>query len=176
MSNPTLTPPPASLGLRHDFQSRYRIDSTIGSGGAGVVHAGYDYVLKRKVAIKRLRNDKHAADQETTESLLHEAEAICQIPHPNIVSVYDVGSDEQGVYIVMELLDGFDFEHLIQDGYLMMEQFQELAIQSLEGLVAAHEMKNECAPSRHQARESHSCLASKWKTACEDRGLWSRSD
>ncbi len=128
------------LPNRSEFDSRYRIDSEIGSGGAGVVFAAFDSLLNRPVAIKRLRADKVAENSEDIENLLYEAEAICRVQHPNIVSVYDVGSDDDGVFIVMELLDGFDFQILAQDGYLMLEQFRELAIQSLEALVAAHSM------------------------------------
>lgn len=127
-------------GLRTDFEKRYRIDGILGAGGAGIVHAGYDHVLRRSVAIKRLRNDS----DETTEAegglqlLLKEAEAMCLIQHPNIVEIYDFGIDREGVFIVMQLLDGFDFQELISDGALLMDQFKEIATQSLEGLVAAH--------------------------------------
>lgn len=127
--------------VRTDFESRYRLDDKLGSGGAGVVFKGYDFLLKRPVAIKKIRADRLDLDEAQQNELLEEAEAICQVQHPNIVSVFDVGRDDNGSFIVMELLDGFDLELLASDGKLLFEQFRELAIQSLEGLVAAHEMK-----------------------------------
>ena len=127
--------------VRTDFESRYRLDDKLGSGGAGVVFKGYDFLLKRPVAIKKIRADRLDLDEAQQNELLEEAEAICQVQHPNIVSVFDVGRDDSGSFIVMELLDGFDLELLASDGKLLFEQFRELAIQSLEGLVAAHEMK-----------------------------------
>lgn len=127
--------------VRTDFKSRYRLDHKIGSGGAGVVFKAHDFLLNRPVAIKRIRDDRLHLDEETQNELLEEAEAICQVQHPNIVSVFDVGRDDKGSFIVMELLDGFDFELLAGDGKLLLEQFRELAIQSLDGLAAAHEMQ-----------------------------------
>lgn len=127
-----------AVDLGTSFTSRYRIDSVIGSGGAGVVTAAYDHILKRPVAIKRLHKNSYEENTEEIDAIMNEAEVICRIQHPNIVSVFDVGVEDDAVFIVMELLNGLDFQALIGDGYLLLEQFHELAIQSLDGLVAAH--------------------------------------
>lgn len=125
---------------RQNFSDRYVLEEMIGRGGAGVVHLAYDRILKRRVAVKRLHKASGATSAMMHEQLLLEAEAMCRIQHPNVVSVFDVGIDEDGFYIVMEYIDGFDFDSLAKDGRLMPEQFRELVIQSLDGLIAAHQL------------------------------------
>src|SRR5262249_30700486 len=78
------TPTPTRLG-------RYTIVKVLGSGGMGEVYRGHDGELDRGVAIKVLRYDRDLAGLE--EALRREAQALAKLVHPNVITVYDVGSD-----------------------------------------------------------------------------------
>jgi len=80
---------------------RYRIDGVIGSGGMGVVLAAYDPQLARAVALKVLRHPG-----ATSVSLLAEGQALARLRHNHVVTVFDVGELEGGVFIAMELVRG----------------------------------------------------------------------
>jgi eukaryotic-like serine/threonine-protein kinase len=75
-----------------------------GHGGMGVVMEAYDPELDRKVAIKLLRPD--LASEDAHAALQREAQAMAQLTHPNVVTVYEVGRAEELVFIAMELVDG----------------------------------------------------------------------
>lgn len=88
---------------------RFRILSRVGRGGMGVVFAAYDPKLDRKVAIKLLHSRAEGASLSTEDAqkrLLREAQAMAQLSHPNVISVYDVGTYKSEVYIAMEFVDG----------------------------------------------------------------------
>ena len=93
---------------RGDEVGRFVILDRIGHGGMGVVFAAYDPKLDRKVALKLLRSsdDSSTAPEEAQARLLREAQAIAQQSHPNVISVYDVGTYKSEVYIAMEFVDG----------------------------------------------------------------------
>lgn len=84
---------------------RYRLERAMGSGGMGVVHAAYDTVLKRPVALKQLFAHL-VQDDEQTERFRQEALALASLSHPHIVTVYDLLEDSGHFWIVMELLVG----------------------------------------------------------------------
>ena len=98
---------------------RYQLKHQLGCGGLGAVYAALDPLLSRQVAVKTL----HVADLSTDErsaletQLLTEARAAAGLAHPNIVTVYDAGLSEQGVYIAMERLQGKDLRHLLAGGW-----------------------------------------------------------
>nr|MCU0753225.1 serine/threonine protein kinase [Akkermansiaceae bacterium] len=114
----------------------------IGQGGLGAVYRGYDTRMNREVAIKRI--SKSAGDselqEESTRQLIKEAGALASLQHPHIVTVYDVGSDEDGPYVVMELISGKTLEELIEKAPLTWPDFRELAMQTQEALIAAQEL------------------------------------
>jgi len=83
--------------------SRYEIRQELGRGGMGVVYQGYDTLLKRTVAIKVISNLQLGAEGRVR--LMAEAQAVAQLNHPNIVTIYDV-VDEEPPFIVMELVRG----------------------------------------------------------------------
>ncbi|MFZ4768014.1 MAG: serine/threonine-protein kinase, partial [Roseimicrobium sp.] len=124
-------------------QERYQILERLGMGGIGVVYKGFDRQLNRHVAIKRLMNRNEFADSSAEESALHkEASTLAAMRHPSIVTIFDVSSDEDGVFMVMELLEGDDLGHyLYREGPLPLADFEQLATQMLEALIAAHDMK-----------------------------------
>lgn len=80
---------------------RYRIGEVIGEGAMGRVHRAYDPDLARDVAIKVVRG---VSSETTRARLLREARALARFEHPNIVPVYDVGIDDDCMYVVMQLL------------------------------------------------------------------------
>src|SRR5215470_5396462 len=87
---------------------RFRIIERLGEGGMGIVFSAYDPDLDRRVALKVLRADS-AADGSATagrERLLREARALARLRHPNVISVHEVGSAGDCVYLAMELADG----------------------------------------------------------------------
>jgi serine/threonine protein kinase/tetratricopeptide (TPR) repeat protein len=86
------------------INDRYFIKSEIGHGGMGKVYLAHDTLLERLVAIKFLSKAELGTEGRTR--LLHEAQAIAQLNHPNIVTVYDAGQIETIPYIVMEFVDG----------------------------------------------------------------------
>ena len=85
---------------------RYEIKEEIGRGGMAIVFKGMDPILERDVAVKVLP-PKLVRSKEAVSRFLQEAKLASRLIHPNIVSIYDIGEDVQGVpYIVMEYLDG----------------------------------------------------------------------
>jgi serine/threonine-protein kinase len=97
---------------------RYALKYLLGSGGLGTVHAALDPLLSRPIAVKTLHVDAAAAQREALEQqLLAEARAAAGLNHPHIVTVYDAGLSEEGVYIAMERLQGRDLRDLLADGW-----------------------------------------------------------
>lgn len=124
------------------MEERYEIRGKIGQGGLGAVYRGYDTRMNREVAIKRITTSGGDKDLETesTRQLIKEAGALASLQHPHIVTVYDVGSDEDGPYVVMELISGKTLDELIERAPLTWPDFRELAMQTQEALIAAQEL------------------------------------
>jgi Tol biopolymer transport system component/tRNA A-37 threonylcarbamoyl transferase component Bud32 len=117
----------------------YEIIKLLGSGGMGEVYRARDSRLRRDVAIKVLPRD-YARDPELLKRLSREARAVGQLNHPNIVAVYDVGSEDGGEYVVMELLEGETLgRKLLESGPLSARKTLDYAVQIARGLAAAHE-------------------------------------
>jgi serine/threonine protein kinase len=113
---------------------RFRALAELGSGAMGTVYRAQDEVLGRAVAIKAL----HSRDAGTRERFLREARAIGAVLHPNILAVYDAGSDDQQPYLVMELAAGGSLRERIKAGRLPVETVRLLGIQIARALAAAH--------------------------------------
>ena len=79
---------------------RYKILSKLGSGGMAEVYKAHCQILNRTVAIKVLR-PQFASNEEFVERFRREAQAAAGLSHPNIVSIYDVGKDEERYYICL---------------------------------------------------------------------------
>lgn len=124
------------------MEERYEIRGKIGQGGLGAVYKGYDTRMNREVAIKRISvsNEDPTLQEESTRQLLKEAGALASLQHPHIVTVYDVGADADGPYVVMELINGKTLDELIEQAPLTWSDFRELAIQTQEALIAAQEL------------------------------------
>lgn len=122
-------------------KERYEIKGKIGQGGVGSVYRAFDTQLNREVAIKRVLADGgHEDQEEATKNLLKEATALSSIQHPNIVTIYDAGIDEDGPYVVMELINGRTLDEMVEENTLTWEDLREIIIQSEEALAAAQNL------------------------------------
>jgi serine/threonine-protein kinase len=99
-----MAPTPATIG-------RYTVDRQIGQGGMANLYLATDPTLGRPVAVKVLRE---ADSEELRERFLREARTVAAMNHPNIVSVFDVGEFEGGLFIAMEYLSGETLAQLIK--------------------------------------------------------------
>ncbi|HET6889954.1 MAG TPA: serine/threonine-protein kinase, partial [Pyrinomonadaceae bacterium] len=117
---------------------RYEIRSKIGEGGMGEVYRARDEKLNRDVAIKSL-----PATLSENGDRLHrfeqEAQAAGALNHPNILAVYDVGTNENAPYVVSELLEGETLRDLLNDGSLSTRKAIDYGTQIARGLAAAHD-------------------------------------
>lgn len=123
------------------MEERYEIRRKIGQGGLGAIYLGYDTRMSREVAIKRISQTPGdpSLQDESTRQLMKEAGALASLQHPNIVTVHDVGLDEDGPYVVMELINGNTLDELLEKAPLTWQDFRELAMQTQEALIAAQE-------------------------------------
>ena len=118
--------------------NRYEILENIGNGGMATVYKAKCHVLNRYVAVKVLR-DEFTTDGEFVKRFNTEAQSAASLTHPNIVSVYDVGSEGDIHYIVMELIKGKTLKEIInEDGALSWKWSVNVAIQIASALETAH--------------------------------------
>jgi serine/threonine-protein kinase len=96
---------------------RYALKKILGKGGLGTVYAAWDPLLSRTVALKTLHLDADPAERRSFDAMfLHEARAAGGLSHPHIVTVFDAGLSDAGVYIAMERLHGQDLRRLLAQG------------------------------------------------------------
>ncbi len=119
---------------------RYALKYRIGEGGLGTVYAAHDPLLSRLIAIKTLNVDIAPESRQSFDALfLNEARAAGGLSHPHIVTVFDAGISEQGVYIAMELLKGRDLRQLRQEGWRPTpQQAAMIARRVADALAYAH--------------------------------------
>ncbi len=117
--------------------SHYRIISKLGAGGMGEVYRARDDRLGRDVAIKVLPAD-FAKDADRLRRFEQEALATSALNHPNILTVYDIGTHEGAPYIVAELLVGEELREHLNHGAIASRKAIEYATQMASGLAAAH--------------------------------------
>jgi len=115
----------------------YEIAVPIGSGGMGDVYKARDTRLERDVAVKVLPTDL-AASPDRRRRFEREARAASALNHPNIVAVYDIGSQDGVAFIVTELLEGQSLAERVTQGPLPVRKALECAAQTARGLEAAH--------------------------------------
>ena len=115
------------------LNQRYRLEEEISRGGMGIVSRGYDTLLDRNVAIKVL--SASALNQEVSERILSEAQAIAKINHPNIVILHDAGKAYGVYFLVMELLEGHP---LSEKKPATIDEAIDISMQICQGLSAVH--------------------------------------
>ena len=118
--------------------NRYEIIEQIGNGGMATVYKAKCHVLNRYVAVKILK-EEYTTDEEFIKRFNTEAQSAASLTHPNIVSVYDVGSEGDLHYIVMELVKGKTLKEIInEEGALSWKWSVNVAIQIASALETAH--------------------------------------
>lgn len=117
---------------------RYEILSKIGAGGMSDVYKAKDHILGRFVAIKVLKTE-FSEDRGFVSKFRTEAQSAAGLEHPNIVNIYDVGSEEGLYYIVMEYVEGITLKTYIEKkGQLSFKEAVSIAIQVARGIESAH--------------------------------------
>ncbi len=116
----------------------YEILSPLGAGGMGEVYKARDTRLNRDVAVKVLP-PSFVADEERLRRFTLEAQSAGALNHPNILVVHDVGADNGVPYVVSELLEGQTLREALAGGALPARKAVDYAIQTANGLAAAHE-------------------------------------
>ena len=120
------------------LDNRYEILERIGTGGMAVVYKAKCHRLNRLVAIKILKSDL-AQNEEFRRRFNAESQAVAQLSHPNIVSVYDVSRGGDTEYIVMELIDGITLKQYMEKrGQLNWRESLHFMTQIMRGLSHAH--------------------------------------
>jgi len=120
------------------LSGRYKILDIIGGGGMANVYLARDMILDRDVAVKMLRLD-FANDEEFIRRFHREAQSATSLAHPNIVSIYDVGEENDLYYIVMEYVDGQTLKQYIQQNTpLRVEEALEIMKQLTSAISHAH--------------------------------------
>ncbi|MBQ7529975.1 protein kinase [bacterium] len=121
----------------------YEITQELGRGSMGVVYKGYHSLLKRQVAIKTILPDKDKGiSKSSIDRFLLEAQALAQLDHANIIKIHDIGlHDDSLLFIVMEYVDGFSLDELIDNRVPdteTIEKREHLFEQILEAVQYAH--------------------------------------
>ncbi|MBN1203899.1 MAG: tetratricopeptide repeat protein [Myxococcaceae bacterium] len=125
---------------RGEQVGRYLILERVGQGGMGIVYAAWDPDLGRRVAIKLLRTDKQHAEGRTIGQarLLREAQAMARVTHPHVISVFDVGTLGEGVFVAMEFVDGTTLKKWIKEKPRPWSEVLDTFLAAGRGLAGAH--------------------------------------
>ena len=118
----------------------YNITSILGEGGMGTVYLGEHINFERKVAIKAIH--PHLANkEEIRQRFKNEAATMARLQHPNIVSLYDYFADDEGLYLIMELVEGVELEEYLRNIGCPLDEHVSAAFmkQLLEAFTHAHD-------------------------------------
>jgi tetratricopeptide (TPR) repeat protein/predicted Ser/Thr protein kinase len=159
-SQPTDPGPEESFELQRGTSiERYVLLKPLGQGGMGVVYSAYDPDLDRKVALKLLRPDKQTPDGNSSRAwMLREAQAMARISHPNVISVYDVGTFGNQVFVAMEFIQGRTLSTWIRKEKHTLPEILRVFVEAGQGLVAAHKaglVHRDFKPSNVLIGENH---------------------
>ncbi|WP_394835938.1 serine/threonine-protein kinase [Pendulispora rubella] len=144
-ASPEVAPPaPRWGGLVGRVLGPYRLDTQIGAGGMGAVYRAWDERLGRNVAVKVLPG--HAPDSNARAGRLRdEARAAAAVAHPNVVAVYDIGTDDGITFIACELVRGESLRSMLESRHgrsaphaLPLTQRMRLGLELARGLAAVH--------------------------------------
>jgi len=118
--------------------AQYKILKTLGEGAMGVVYLCHDERLRRDLAVKVL-SEKYSQDPTYRQRFLTEARSASALNHPNIITIYEIGTDGDRDYIAMEYVQGQSLQALISErGPLPVADLLAIGIQLAKGLAAAH--------------------------------------
>ena len=120
----------------------YHVIGAMNRGGVSEIFRAVDLIDGRCVAIKRLLHvEETHLNEPLTEAMQREIRALSQLRHPSIVRLFKSGSDEQGPFLVLEMIEGESLEKVISEGALTYPDFFEIASQTLGALAAAEELR-----------------------------------
>ena len=119
---------------------KYRIDEKLGEGGMGIVYKAWDTVLERAVALKMI-HPTFAQNEIFLKRFLSEAKALAKLENPNIVNVFDLQEAPEGLYIVMQFVDGMTLANKLQrDGPMSWREALPIFKQILTAVGYAHQV------------------------------------
>ncbi len=116
---------------------KYEIRSKIGEGGMGEVYSAHDAELGRSVAIKLLPSE-FTTDPDRKGRFRQEARVVSALNHPNIITIYEIGEDENGSFLATEFIDGRTLREVIKQESITLPRILRIAEQTANALVAAH--------------------------------------
>ncbi|HZW87668.1 MAG TPA: serine/threonine-protein kinase, partial [Myxococcaceae bacterium] len=117
---------------------RYVVLDCLGSGGMGVVYRAHDFALDRRVSLKLLRPS--GTDPESRrERLVTEAQALARVSHPNVLTVHDVGTWEDEVYLALEHVEGETLRSWLDRAPRTPPEIRGMFLQAARGLQAIHD-------------------------------------
>ncbi|MFY0524582.1 protein kinase domain-containing protein [Archangium gephyra] len=118
---------------------RYLVLERLGAGGMGVVYSAYDPELDRRVALKLLRVAALGLDAEEGRAhLLREAQAMARVSHPHVVSVFDVGTFGEQVFLAMEYVEAQTLRQWMRAAPRSWREVRDVFVDAGKGLAAAH--------------------------------------
>jgi eukaryotic-like serine/threonine-protein kinase len=117
---------------------RYTIVKQVGKGAMGVVYQAHDPQIDRMVALKVLRKDR-ISGESFVKRFIKEAKVVGRFSHPNIVTIYDIGQEQEDVYIAMEFIEGEPLNEILLKKKFSLDEVISLGIQMAETLDYAHE-------------------------------------
>ncbi|MFL6450074.1 MAG: serine/threonine-protein kinase [Bryobacteraceae bacterium] len=124
------------LNERDLIKGRYRITRQLGEGGMGSVFEVYDELLQRRLALKTLRQEIN--DTSIRSRFLREARAVAVLEHPNILSIFDIVEEGDGLGLLMPLVEGSNVAELIAKGPVSLEEAAHIIRAVAKGLDYVH--------------------------------------
>ena len=118
--------------------SRYTLLKKIGEGGMGAVYKAEDAFLKRVVAYKRF-HDSITSKEGILDSLLQEARIAASLNHPNLVTLYDAGNNDGGIFITMEFIDGVTLKNYLETNHPSLSELIGMMQEICQGVAYAHD-------------------------------------
>ena len=125
--------------LEHLQNGRYAVLKKLGEGGKGIVYKARDTALNRVVAIKMLKST--VTSEEAYSRFIREAQAVAKLNHPNIVSIYDIGKEDEKQFFVLEFVDGMSLRDLMAtypEGKCDIQTVLRIGIDVIDALQYAH--------------------------------------
>ena len=130
-------------GIKKPMLGRYQIERELGKGAMGAVYLGKDPKISRTVAIKTMALSQEFEDDELVQvkqRFFREAETAGRLNHPNIVTIFDAGEEQDLAYIAMEFLKGNDLKNYVKpDTILPIKQVLSIIQRSADGIDYAHQ-------------------------------------
>lgn len=118
--------------------NRYQIEKLIGAGGLAVIYKAWDTSLERTIAIKLLRQ-KYSRNNEFSSIFQQEAKMVAMLNHKNIVTIYDIGFDNNRIYMALEYVPGIDFNrYLKKRTSINLREVLGYMLQACNGVKHAH--------------------------------------